>query len=201
MRFTGVLVCFIILSSCGTHDAPGPAAASGLGPSPAAAAYIPRIGVGVTTGSRTCIAIKNANLTIGSPVTLVSAIAPQTFSQAEIASVSGSACPITKDVDAGVSNYDIHLPQAASLPKLTPLIAVVGTSAPFSTRDGNSVVADLDQNGKFESFRACSAGDGIHATVWSGNPLDGTMLWHGYYYEPGNSAAGPACAPKEMIAQ
>jgi len=62
----------------------------------------------------------------------------------------------------------------------------------------NNVQADLDQNGKHEAFRACSGNDGIHLTVWSGNPLDGTLLWHGYYYEPSNPGLGPSCTPKEM---
>jgi hypothetical protein len=121
---------------------------------------------------------------------------PQTFTQAEIGAASSSPCPVTKDVDATVSNYDLHV-TGGSVQKLTPLIAIIGTSAPF-TMSNNNVQADLDQNGKTESFRACSSNDGIHLTVWSGTPLTGAVLWHGYYYEAGDTGAGPPCTPKEM---
>ncbi len=131
-------------------------------------------------------------------MTLVAPMLPQTFTQVEIGAPSESACPVSKDVDSTVSNYDIHVPAGSFLPKLMPLIAVVGTAAPFSMIDSNHARADLDQNGKFETFRACSSNDGINLTVWPGNPLDGTPLWHGYYYEPGNPGLGPACTPKEM---
>jgi hypothetical protein len=78
------------------------------------------------------------------------------------------------------------------------MIAVLGAAAPFTIGANNQVQADLDQNGKFETFRACSADDGIHLTVWSGAPLDGTLLWHGHYYEASNPGLGPACTPKEI---
>lgn len=141
------------------------------------------------------MAIHNSTLVPGSPMTLVAPMFPQTFTQAEISALSQNPCPVTKDVDTTVSNYDLHVTQA-SLQKLTPMIAVVGTSTPFST-SANNVQADFDQNGKIETFRACSSNDGIHLTVWSGNALTGTVLWHGYYYEPGNPGMGPACTPKE----
>lgn len=200
MRIAAILTGIVLLSSCASHNnttASGTApASSSVGP--AAAAYLPRVGVAVTTGSRTCVAIQNANLTVGSPVTLVSPMTPQTFAQAEVSAVSASPCPISKEVDPSTTNYDLKFSQGATLPKLTPLIAVVGSSAAFSAGANNSVAANLDQDNKTESFRACSATDGIHVTVWSGNPLDGTVLWHGYYYEPGNTGAGPACTAKEM---
>jgi hypothetical protein len=167
------------------------------GTSAAPATYTPRIGIAVSTNGRTCFAIHNANIAPSTPVTLVSPMPPQTFIQAETAGPSQSACPISKDVDPTVSNYDIHLPQG-SVPKLTPLLAVLGAAAPFSMAPNNSVQADLDQNGKMKSFRACSGTNGIHLTVWSGNPLDGTLLWHGYYYEPSNPGLGPSCTAREM---
>jgi hypothetical protein len=197
IKFPGLLACFVLLVSCGSHNPPGKFS---LTSSSTPANYTPRIGVAVITGSRACVAIQNANVTIGGPITLVSPLTPQTFGQAEISSGSSTPCPISKDVDPTVSNYDLHLQQGSTLPKMTPLIAVVGASAPFSVGTNNNVVADLDQNNRTESFRACSAGDGIHLTVWSGNALEGTLLWHGSYYEVGDTGAGPACTAKEMPA-
>lgn len=195
IRFACILACSVLFS-CSSHNAGTTGAVSSLSPTPAT--YTPRLGVAVITGSRACVAIHNANVTISGPITLVSPMLPQTFTQADVAALSPTPCPISKDVDPTVTNYDLHIPQGSPLPKLTPLVAVVGTSGAFSSGPNNTVVADLDANGKTESFRACSAADGMHVTVWSGNPLDGTLLWTGYYYEPGNTGAAPACTPKEM---
>jgi hypothetical protein len=115
----------------------------------------------------------------------------------QISGVSAQPCPITKEVDPSVTNYDLSGAQQQPNQKLIPLIAVVGTPAPFAM-DNNFVKADLDQNGKTQTFRACSADDGVHLTVWGGNPVDGALLWHGYYYEASNPGLGPACTPKEM---
>jgi hypothetical protein len=161
------------------------------------ASYTPRIGIGVSTNSRTCIAIRNGNLSAGSTVTLISPLAPVTSTQATIAGVAQQACPITQNVDTTVSNYDVT-PQGP-VQKLSPMIAVLGT--PVVTVNSNNVAqTDLDQNGQTETFRACSADNGIHLTVWKGAPLQGALLWHGYYYEAGNPGTGPPCTPAEMPA-
>ncbi|MBV9612242.1 MAG: hypothetical protein JO091_07210 [Acidobacteriaceae bacterium] len=161
------------------------------------ASYMPRIGIAVVTGGRTCLAIHNANLAPGTPVMLVNPMLPQTTTAVEIGAPAQGACPVTKELDTTVSNYDLRVASGANLPKFLPLIAVMGTTAGFTPTTNNTLQADLDQNGKFETFRACSGTDGVHLTVWSGNPLDGTLLWHGYYYEPGNPGLGPACTAKE----
>lgn len=196
MNKIAVVFTAAFLVSCTSKNSQTGAQSSALSSSPPASSYIPRIGVAVSTGSRTCVAIQNRDLASGSPVTLITPTLPQAFSQAEIGAASQSPCPISQDVNPAMSNYDIHV-TGASLPKLTPLIAVLGTSAPFSQQN-NNVQADLDQNGKTELFRACSATEGVHLSVWSGTPTTGTVLWHGFYYEPGNSAAmGPPCTAKE----
>ena len=162
------------------------------------ASYTPRIGIGVSTSARTCIAIQNGNLANGNVITLISPIAPVTFTPATVSNVSQQACPITQNVDTTVSNYNVT-PQNP-VPKLTPMIAVVGTPA-VTLNANNMAQADLDQNGHAELFRACSADNGIHLTVWSSTPLQSTMLWHGYYYESGNPGVGPPCTSPEMPAR
>jgi hypothetical protein len=187
----------LLLISCSSRKPAETRSTETAGTSAAPATYTPRIGIAVTTSGRTCLAIHNANVAPNAPVTLVSPMPPQTFIQAEITGPSERACPVTKNVDPTVSNYDIRVSQG-SVPKLTPLIAALGASAPFSMAPNNSVQADLDQDGKMKTFRACSASNGIHLTVWSGNPLDGTLLWHGYYYEASNPGLGPSCTAREM---
>jgi hypothetical protein len=41
---------------------------------------------------------------------------------------------------------------------------------------------DLDGNGTPEGFRTCASGEGLHMTVWYGEPLSTARLWHGYFY-------------------
>jgi hypothetical protein len=123
--------------------------------------------------------------------------APQTFTQAQIKDPSKNACPITQDLNANASSYEINLPADSNLPKLVPMIAVVGSTSAFTLQNDN-VTADLDQNGQHRTFRECSANDGVYLTVWTGAPLASPLLWHGHYYESGNPALGPSCSPREM---
>jgi hypothetical protein len=185
----------VLLASCGSapkRNSEAPASST-----PAAANYAPKIGIAVRTSSRTCVQIANANLAPDSPITLVIPTAPQSFTQVQVKAPSASACPITKDLNANVSSYELNIQADAAVPKQVPMFAVVGTSAPFTIQD-NNVVADLDQNGQHRTFRECSASDGVYLTVWSGSALASPLLWHGHYYEAGNPALGPACTPGEM---
>jgi len=77
---------------------------------------------------------------------------------------------------------------------------VVGNLSPTTDASGN-LQADLAQDGKMETFRSCSSNDGVNLTVWSTKPLDGILVWHGFYYEASNTAPGPPCTPKEVTAQ
>ena len=189
-----IVIASLSIACSRKPDGP-PSETTGSASSQRAASYTPRIGVGVSTGSRTCIALQNTSLQSGSPVTLVLPLAPQSFVQAQVTGPSSGACPVSKDLNPALSSYEVRTDRS-SLQKLVPIIAVVGASAPFSATN-NLVQADLEQNGKTETFRACTAGDGYHLTAWGGSPLTGTLLWHGYYYEPDNPGTGPACTPKE----
>ncbi len=188
-----VVVC-IFLGACGRKSAtPSEASSAAVNPS---VNYASRIGIAVATPTRACMAIRNATLSAGSTLTLVSAKAPQTYMPAQVSGISGSPCPVTKEVDSSVTSYDIK-GAPRDLQSLSPLIAVVAAPAVF-TSDGNSVRADLDQNGNKQLFRICSADDGVHLSVWSGNPLAGQVIWHGHFFEESNPGIGPACTPPEL---
>lgn len=162
--------------------------------------YAPRIGVALRTSSRTCLAISNGAVQPNSPVTLVSPTVPQTFEEAQVSGDSSQPCPITKDPLPGVNNYSVDLSKSSNLPKMSPLIAVVGSAAAGGfVVGGPGVQADLDQNQSKETFRACGADDGIHLTVWRGAPLTGTRIWSGYYYEAGNPGTLPSCSAAETV--
>jgi hypothetical protein len=160
--------------------------------------YTPKIGLGVKTAARACFAIHNGDLTTGTAVTLVFPLAPVTIVQGTVSNVSKEPCPISQNVDTTVSNYSLDI--KSPIPNLTPFIVVLGT--PAVTVNANNVAqGDLNQNGQTQTFRACSADNGIHLTVWSGAPLQGKLLWHGPYYESSNPHIGPSCTPAEVPAQ
>jgi hypothetical protein len=47
--------------------------------------------------------------------------------------------------------------------------------------DGEAKV-DLDADKMKESFKACTSSEGVHLTVWTGEPQKGIRRWHAYYY-------------------
>ena len=199
MRRLYVVAVLSVLAACTAHQPTETGGTPSANSASAAAIYTQRVGIAVTTEGRTCMAIRNANLAVNSPVTLVMPNLPQSFTQATIGSTSDSACPITKDVDRNVTNYELHLPGGTGTvktEKLVPMIAVVGPANPFLLTNTN-VQADLQGDGKHEMFRSCSADDGIHLTMWSDTPMTGALLWHGYYYEASNPGVGPACTPQD----
>jgi hypothetical protein len=145
------------------------------------------------------MAIKNATIASNSPVTLIVPSSPQRFAEAQVLGPASDACPITKESVAGVLTYDVSLPKSSALPKLAPMVAVVGTASSNGVSlDNLNVKADLDRTGTQESFRACDADDGVHLTLWRGLPVTGTLVWSGYYYEAGNPRTWPACAAAEL---
>ena len=141
--------------------------------------------------------MQNATLQPETPVVVVSLLPPQTYVSVQIKGPSPSPCPITEDVQPGVSSYEIQVPPG-SLP-VSPALAVVANAAVFRVTN-NTVQSDLDGNGMTQSFRACSSNDGVHLTLWSGQPLEGKVLWRGYYYEASNPGLGPQCTPRELSA-
>lgn len=161
--------------------------------------YSARIGVAVRTNSRTCVAVKDATLQPGSAVTVVVPLSPQTFTDAQVSAPSSEACPIREEASPGVSSYELSLPSSANVPKLVPLIAVVGASSGSGfAMDNLNVQADLAQTHAKDTFRACGASDGVHLSVWQGVPVTGTLLWTGHYSEVGTPSELPACTAMEM---
>ena len=196
----GLLGVLILLGACGSktpETAANGNASLNAGNTPPN--YTARIGIAVRTDSRTCVAIQNSTVTAGTQLTVISPVGQASVMPATISGPSETPCPITKEVQPGMSSYNLDLGQNEP-PKLTPLIAVLADPSNFKIVN-NVVQGDLEQNGKTESFRACDSADGVHLSAWNGNPLSGTPLWQGYYYESGNPGTAPACTNQEVTAQ
>ena len=75
-------------------------------------------------------------------------------------------------------------------------IAVVGASDGVTT-SGGKASAQLPNApaGKRLYFRACTSGEGMHLTVWSGKLLVGKRVWHAYHYL--GYDVEPNCKPKD----
>ena len=197
MKILSLVVGLMFIFSCGAPkkqalDSKSASQSDNSAPSD----YNPRIGVAVQTDSRTCLAIHNSTLASGTRITLVSPVAPQSFTPATIAGVSSSPCPIAKEVEPDLFSYALDVSQN-QIPKLAPLIAAIASPSSFRTVN-DTVEVDLNQNGRLSTFRACDSDDGVHLTMWSGNPLNGVVLWRGYYYEAGNPGTAPNCLIQEV---
>lgn len=48
--------------------------------------------------------------------------------------------------------------------------------------EGRRVRGDVDGDGIAEEFRACTSREGLHMSVWTGEPLKGQRRWRRYYY-------------------
>ena len=81
---------------------------------------------------------------------------------------------------AGEAVFDKHKPKEP----LDCCIFGYGVRAPRSLfRVGSGrAEADLDGDGVPESFQSCASLEGLHPTVWSGEPLRGVERWSRYYY-------------------
>ena len=60
-------------------------------------------------------------------------------------------------------------------------IGVVAAAHHFRTR-GRDVTANLGSKWSALGFRACTSQEGVHLTVWAGQPLRSRRLWHWYVH-------------------
>jgi hypothetical protein len=153
-----------------------------VSPQPAKAdfRFSSQIGVAVERSGKVCLAIHRLSFVAGSRLTLVLLRAPQSTAEAEVLRPADSTCPKPDASDKSLRSYEIRVLKG-SLEQSTPAIAVFGSSNPFM-KHGDSVTADVDGDGKPESFRSCAGSEGLHLTVWSGKPVEGERRWHQYYY-------------------
>lgn len=79
-----------------------------------------------------------------------------------------------------MSTYEIRTLEPGLDPS-APAISVSGAAGKFQ-KSGDYISADINGDGNREHFRVCASSEGIHLTVWSGEPLHGKPKWHQYYY-------------------
>jgi len=130
-----------------------------------------------------CLAIRSEGIPTGAAVTLVSPQS-QKILVARVAGpldgscVTGSYPALLGDHDDSV--YLLDLVEGTMRPG-DVLIATLVPPSRYAVR-GQRVRAELDGREPEESFRLCLSAEGLHLTVWSGEPLTGRRRWHDYHY-------------------
>jgi hypothetical protein len=167
LRQMFVAVFPLLLLACGARkDASAPRS------------YSSRIGVAVASHGLVCLSIESRDLHAGDPVTLVTPSTSQTIARAKVVSTSGAGCPGLRD--RAQSGYSLQIIDG-SVQQGLPLIALAPSSGQLRVED-HTVTADLSRDGTLETFRSCTSSEGVHLSVWRGRALQGTRVWHQYYY-------------------
>ena len=126
------------------------------------------------------LAIAHDALPLGSKVAIVTAPDGVVLCCAVVGAAyilrSGEFDPVHLD-DAGKTTYALDLAGIAAEVTLG-----FGLADAVPEHASSGVRLDLDGNGTPEGFRTCASGEGLHMTVWYGDPLSTARLWHGYFY-------------------
>jgi hypothetical protein len=136
------------------------------------------LGVAVEKPGHTCLYIAHNELSPGQRLQFVNAAPPQTSGEMQIVAKADDACKDTSQEHPGVIRYSSRVTGGALA---SPSIAVVNSSQPLTVADAG-MAGDLEGDGHLEFFRACTSTEGVHLTVWKGQPLEGWRKWHYYYY-------------------
>jgi len=82
----------------------------------------------------------------------------------------------------GSESYYLLMPTGKNKVAATSVnVGIVGFKGTFHAIHG-FITADLNGNETAEYFRVCTSSEGLHLTVWTGEPLKGKRMWHTYYY-------------------
>ena len=138
--------------------------------------YSTDIGLASSRSVSTCLYIHNPKLPMNSRLTLISPGIAQSVTSATVIRHADDSCPADQpDLD----RYEIRLDNDRRPDG--PVIAI--RTASVSVRQaGDLVTVDLQRDGHRQYFRMCASTEGLHLTLWSGQPLKSTRLWHQYYY-------------------
>ncbi len=164
-------------------------------------AYETGVGVVVADRGHHCLVIPTAAIDSSSTLQVVAVSFAGSGEAPAVghARVTGPETGTCGAIHAGPSDrrYRVALPPAFAT-WAAPLVAL--RDAGLVAVEAGALTGDLDGDGTPEYFRMCSSTEGLHLTIWSGEPLDGTQRWHFYYYlgydvEPNCSEADFAVRP------
>ncbi len=134
-------------------------------------------GVVFSSAGETCLALSGAPLPVGSVVTVVLPDVPQRVLGATVEGPLDSCEMMTR---SGVVGPFYRLALQGRVPD-GPLLGVAAVGAPRPIAADGLARLTWGQF-KHASVRSCTSREGLHLTIWEGEPLKTRRLWHHYWY-------------------
>lgn len=159
--------------------------------------YRTDIGIALSTPAGTCVDMPNGSLDTGQRIRLVSTSTPQRVSEAAVIGRVDRPCAPAAPSEPGVAHYQLRVLRD-SLETGVPAFAIANFNGVLTVGD-DGVTADLEGDGSVERFRVCTSSEGVHLTVWTGAPPQGTRRWHRYFYL--GYDVEPTCSEPETRAE
>lgn len=141
-----------------------------------------KVGVAYRDENRLLLDIPNSNIKDGTPVAIFALPEYSLFCCAKVGQMSRAGAPTVQQAifDKGnTSTYRLEMDPENNDIRFG--FAVADPAGVFSGKSGK-VWVDVNRDGVEETFRDCTSHEGVHLTIWSGEPLKGLKLWHAYFY-------------------
>ena len=145
----------------------------------------------INVSGSSVLAMEGPGLLPGAVVTLVTVNDPQQVQRVLISRPLAHSEAMAKH-DMRGPYYEVT-PQSSS--KALPDLAVAVLGRPNFQRIGTAVALRVGNPPVSVRVRSCTSSEGLHLTLWDGEPLKGTMLWHDYYYL--GFDVEPTCQPAD----
>lgn len=163
-----------------------------LSPHLVAAAEELRAGVLTSSRGETVLAMAGPLLAPGTKLTLISPGIPQTLRTVRIvAETPNDGDDFTERIVGPY--YEVAATDAVTKP--LPAFAVAVLTEGPATKIGDEFSLKMSATQPDVRAKWCASYEGIHFTLWSGEPLKASRLWHIYYNVGGNLR--PTCDPLE----
>jgi hypothetical protein len=137
-----------------------------------------RAGIMVASSGRYIVAMGGPALLAGETVTLVTVDVPQQVRRVVIVRRL-SVSDVMAHHDTPGPYYEVA-PEHGS--NALPDFAVAVLGRPIIERVGTAVRLRVANQPSGVRARGCTSSEGLHLTLWAGEPLKGRRLWHTYYY-------------------
>lgn len=148
-----------------------------------------RAGIVISNRGETSLAMTGDALAPGTRLTLITPAPPQTTRTVRVvAELPDDGDDISEQTPGRY--YEIEsLDGARPMPAFA--VAILTTATP--TRVGDTVSMRLGDDRPDIRARWCASYEGIHFTLWAGEPLKAPRIWHAYFSAGGNLR--PTCEP------
>jgi len=148
-----------------------------------------RAGVVTSSLGESVLAMTGPLLAAGTTLTLITPGPPQTLRSARVVSETPNDGDDISERTPG-PYYEIV---SADGNKPLPQLAVAVLAGPATTRVGDTFSLHISAALPDVRARWCASYEGIHFTLWSGEPLKTQRIWHVYYAAGAN--LHPTCEP------